>query len=319
MVFVNKPHVFKLIFFNFVLKVLFWLPPESPAKMVLGMNIFTSFFVLLLLLSKNVPSATDRIPLIGGYYCLNMIMIATSTCACTVVVHIFFRGTGRIPYVIRKIFLEFLAKLFCMVPPATLPPTQSSIPRKTDLSVLQHQQSLTLQQHQPLIVPVTMTTSCLEDNHIQSNGNLTHQIGRHGNSSPFKRSLNEKSMSHLTNESKQLTKSCAQLSSDQPENMLQQHYTLPRHNHSQNAQQQQQQQHQQQQINYELSSTLNLIENDIKEIRDYLRHTRKKLETTDAKAKQTNEWKQVALVLDRALFFCYCIAIVVSLALMFPR
>ncbi len=101
--------------------VLFWLPPESPAKMVLGMNIFTSFFVLLLLLSKNVPSATDKIPLIGAYYCLNMVMIATSTCSCTVVVHIFFRGQGQVPPVLRKIFLEVLAKLFCMATPPVLP------------------------------------------------------------------------------------------------------------------------------------------------------------------------------------------------------
>lgn len=104
--------------------VLFWLPPESPAKMVLGMNIFTSFFVLLLLLSKNVPSASDQIPLIGGYYCLNMVMIATSTCSCTAVVHIFFRGQGQVPTIIRKIFLEFLARIFCMITPPVLPPAQ---------------------------------------------------------------------------------------------------------------------------------------------------------------------------------------------------
>lgn len=104
------------------IKVLFWLPPESPAKMVLGMNIFTSFFVLLLLLSKNVPSATDKIPLIGAYYCLNMVMIATSTCSCTAVVHIFFRGQGQVPWLLRKIFLEFLARVFCMVTPPVLPP-----------------------------------------------------------------------------------------------------------------------------------------------------------------------------------------------------
>lgn len=102
------------------MKVLFFLPPESPAKMLLGMNIFTSFFVMLLLLSKNVPSATDKIPLIGAYYCLNMVMIATSTCACTVVVHIFFRGNGKVPYILRIIFLEFLARLFCMMKPPVL-------------------------------------------------------------------------------------------------------------------------------------------------------------------------------------------------------
>ncbi len=74
---------------------------------------------------------------------------------------------------------------------------------------------------------------------------------------------------------------------------------------------------QQQQLTNELNLSFNLIENDIKEIRDYLRHTRKKLETTDAKSKQTNDWKQVALVLDRTLFFIYLIINCVSLTLMF--
>lgn len=74
-----------------------------------------------------------------------------------------------------------------------------------------------------------------------------------------------------------------------------------------------------QQLSTELNLSFNLIENDIKEIRDYLRHTRKKLENTDARVKQTNEWKQVALVLDRTLFFIYIIAIIVSVIAMFPR
>ena len=102
--------------------------------MVLGMNIFTAFFVLLLLLSKNVPSATDAIPLIGLYYCLNMVMIATSTVCCTVVVHIFFRGQDQVPWLLRKIFLEFLARIFCMRKPPVLPapqPARSSNNPKT--------------------------------------------------------------------------------------------------------------------------------------------------------------------------------------------
>jgi hypothetical protein len=95
--------------------------------MLLGMNIFTSFFVMLLLLSKNVPSATDKIPLIGAYYCLNMVMIATSTCACTVVVHIYFRGNGKVPYILRKIFLEFLARVLCMEGPPVPKPRQDPL------------------------------------------------------------------------------------------------------------------------------------------------------------------------------------------------
>ncbi|VDO73214.1 unnamed protein product [Schistosoma margrebowiei] len=47
--------------------VVFWLPPESPAKMMLGMNIFVAFFVLLLLLAESTPSAVKNFPLIGTF------------------------------------------------------------------------------------------------------------------------------------------------------------------------------------------------------------------------------------------------------------
>lgn len=131
--FYNYILVLPCILLSLLTMVLFWLPPESPAKMLLGMNIFTSFFVLLLLLSKNVPSATDKIPLIGAYYCLNMVMIATSTCACTVVVHIYFRGNGKVPYILRKVFLEFLARVLCMEgPPVPKPRQDPPLPRPID-------------------------------------------------------------------------------------------------------------------------------------------------------------------------------------------
>jgi hypothetical protein len=66
------------------------------------------------------------------------------------------------------------------------------------------------------------------------------------------------------------------------------------------------------QLNKELSLSFSLIENDVREIRDYLRHTRNKYENVDSKAKQSNEWKQLALVLDRALFFIYLFSMIAS-------
>lgn len=61
------------------------------------------------------------------------------------------------------------------------------------------------------------------------------------------------------------------------------------------------------------------VENDLKEIRDFLRTTRKRMEEREAKAKTVNDWKQVALVLDRTFFFVYLTAIIISLAVMIPR
>lgn len=43
----------------------FWLPPESPTKIILGLNIFTALFLLLLLLAELVPTSTNEVPYIG--------------------------------------------------------------------------------------------------------------------------------------------------------------------------------------------------------------------------------------------------------------
>ncbi|KAF5394482.1 Neuronal acetylcholine receptor subunit alpha-3, partial [Paragonimus heterotremus] len=85
--------------------VVFWLPPESPAKMMLGMNIFVAFFVLLLLLAESTPSAVRNFPLIGIYFSLNMIMITLSTFLATLVIHLYFRGdrNGAVPAVLRRV------------------------------------------------------------------------------------------------------------------------------------------------------------------------------------------------------------------------
>jgi hypothetical protein len=64
---------------------------------------------------------------------------------------------------------------------------------------------------------------------------------------------------------------------------------------------------------------LNNLEHDIKEIRDYLRDTRKKLEAKEMKVKLACDWKQIALVLDRTFFFVYLLITVVTLIILFPR
>jgi hypothetical protein len=66
-------------------------------------------------------------------------------------------------------------------------------------------------------------------------------------------------------------------------------------------------------------SNLNVIEQDIKEIRDYLRDTRKKLEAREYKTKMAQEWKLIALVLDRTFFFIFLFITIITLILMFPR
>lgn len=267
-----------------------------------------------------------------------MIMIATSTCSCTVVVHIYFRGQGQIPFLLRKIFLEFLARIFCMITPPILPPAHASAAAAAAAASSMTQNNLntpgkqsTLQKQQPLTS--TVITSLNNNQLNQSlNNNLVHQVNKIpvlpiASNRLTAQQLNSISCSALNEDGVQLvpknslpiqdmsvgfgtltpqarSSSYYQAQQLQPPPQQQQHY----HTHQQSNQ-----------LNNELSLSFNLIENDIKEIRDYLRHTRKKLETTDSKTKQTNEWKQVALVLDRTLFFMYIIAIIVSSTIMMTR
>jgi hypothetical protein len=58
---------------------------------------------------------------------------------------------------------------------------------------------------------------------------------------------------------------------------------------------------------------LNHIEQDIKEIIDYLRDTRTKLEATELKSQIAQEWKLIALVLDRTFFIIFLIITIATL------
>ncbi|XP_050391652.1 neuronal acetylcholine receptor subunit beta-3 isoform X2 [Patella vulgata] len=95
--------------------VLFWIPPESPAKLMLGINIFVAFFLLLLLMESNLPPAAATVPLLGTYYCLNMILITLSSFLNAFVVNLSFYGARRpVPMCLRKVLFSFFAKILCM-------------------------------------------------------------------------------------------------------------------------------------------------------------------------------------------------------------
>ncbi|XP_021367417.1 neuronal acetylcholine receptor subunit alpha-10-like isoform X2 [Mizuhopecten yessoensis] len=95
--------------------VLFWIPPESPAKMQLGMSIFMAFFVLLLLFEGNLPPAANAVPVLGTYYCLNMVLITLSSFLNVFVVNISFIGArAAVPYMLKRVMFSFVARVVCM-------------------------------------------------------------------------------------------------------------------------------------------------------------------------------------------------------------
>ena len=61
------------------------------------------------------------------------------------------------------------------------------------------------------------------------------------------------------------------------------------------------------------------VEGDSREIRHYLRQLLNRLHQKEEKSRVAQEWRIVALVLDRLFFFMYLAAIVISLATIFPK
>lgn len=95
--------------------VLFWIPPESPAKMMLGMSLFMAFFILLLLYSGNMTPTEGSVPVLGTYYCLNMVLITLSSFLNVFAVNLaFFGARAPVPFLLKKVMFTCVARFLCM-------------------------------------------------------------------------------------------------------------------------------------------------------------------------------------------------------------
>ncbi|XP_071106607.1 neuronal acetylcholine receptor subunit alpha-10-like isoform X1 [Haliotis cracherodii] len=95
--------------------ILFWIPPESPAKMQLGLTIFIAFFILLKLLEKNLPPGTTKMPVLGIYYCLNMVIITMSSFLNVLVVNLAAYGQrANLPAPAKSVLFDVCAKVLLM-------------------------------------------------------------------------------------------------------------------------------------------------------------------------------------------------------------
>ena len=205
-------------------------------------------------------------PQIGYYYCMNMVVVSVTAVLATIVIHIYVRGDRRqgVPPVIRRLFLQYLARLYCMRPKKA-PNAPGTISARFGSStpgalLLPEQIFLTPHYHEEeFSKKLKLLKQRFHEFHRQQEQQQQQQEGSPGSAS---------------------------VTSD----------TVAA-----------------------LSLNLRSIENDLKEIRDYLRHMKKKVEDTDRSNKTADEWKQVALVLDRTFFFAYCCWLVLSLIVMFPK
>ena len=201
-------------------------------------------------------------PQIGYYYCMNMVVVSVTAVLATTVIHIYVRGDRRqgVPPSIRRLFLQYLARIYCMLPkaPVNLPGTVSSRygPPSPGALLLPEQIFLTPHYHEEEFSKKLKL--------LKQRFHEFHRQQQQQSMSPGRNALANNTIAAM-------------------------------------------------------SVNLRSIENDLKEIRDYLRHMKKKVEDTDRSSKTADEWKQVALVLDRTFFFAYCCWLVISLIVMFPK
>lgn len=97
--------------------ILFWIPAESPAKLTLGMSTFMAFFILLIIFEANLPPAATSFPVIGTYYCVNMVLITMSSFLCVFVVNMSVTGTRypvHLPKTLKKVMFTYIARALCM-------------------------------------------------------------------------------------------------------------------------------------------------------------------------------------------------------------
>ncbi|XP_013391402.1 neuronal acetylcholine receptor subunit alpha-2-like [Lingula anatina] len=57
---------------------MFWIPPNSTDKMSMGMAIWTCLCVILLVLVGIVPGGGGRIPLVGSFFILNLVLVTAT-------------------------------------------------------------------------------------------------------------------------------------------------------------------------------------------------------------------------------------------------
>ncbi|CAH8635162.1 unnamed protein product [Heterobilharzia americana] len=300
--------------------VVFWLPPESPAKMMLGMNIFVAFFVLLLLLAESTPSAVKNFPLIGVYFCLNMIMITLSTFLATLVIHLYFRGdrNGSVPFFLRRIVIEGIGRLTMVRQRIPLPemkkpirPIATKPPKKIQISSMS-----------PNKFPVGEETRQDDLNRHFGGGsfppcNMTGSHRLHGEEylgnaagnwfGPNDRRSGSGCPSHF--DSYPMTapiKGVPQI----PGNLGQ---ALPKLSTNEAGDT----------VYHEESpsvwSSTTTLERDVRELKKYVKMLVNRQKETARKSLVAMEWRTLAIVLDRLFFFIYITTIVIAVVVSVPR
>ncbi|XP_054160125.1 acetylcholine receptor subunit alpha-like 1 isoform X1 [Oppia nitens] len=99
--------------------LVFYLPSDSGEKVTLSISIMLSLTFFFLVLIETIPSTSLAIPLLGKYLIFTMVLVTFSVIVTVLVLNIHFRSpsTHRMAPWVRKTFIRILPKLLLMRPP----------------------------------------------------------------------------------------------------------------------------------------------------------------------------------------------------------
>jgi len=123
--------------------LVFYLPADSGEKMSLCVSILLSLTVFFLLLAEIIPPTSLTVPLLGKYLLFTMILVTLSVLVTIIVLNVNFRSpsTHKMAPWVERVFISFLPKLLCITRPPRQPQQSecemNALPtRGTEISII---------------------------------------------------------------------------------------------------------------------------------------------------------------------------------------
>ncbi|XP_046963179.1 acetylcholine receptor subunit alpha-like [Vanessa atalanta] len=104
---------------SFLTVLTFYLPSDSGEKVTLSISILISLHVFFLLVVEIIPPTSLVVPLLGKYLIFAMILVSISICVTVVVLNVHFRSpqTHRMAPWVKRVFIHILPRLLFMKRP----------------------------------------------------------------------------------------------------------------------------------------------------------------------------------------------------------
>ncbi|XP_026477282.1 acetylcholine receptor subunit alpha-like isoform X1 [Ctenocephalides felis] len=101
---------------SFLTVLTFYLPSDSGEKVTLSISILISLHVFFLLVVEIIPPTSLVVPLLGKYLIFAMILVSISICVTVVVLNVHFRSpqTHRMAPWVKRVFIHILPRLLFM-------------------------------------------------------------------------------------------------------------------------------------------------------------------------------------------------------------